>query len=423
MDKTQLWMGVKRRLNNRRFWRDSSLLMLANVVGIGMGLIRTPVMTWLLPKDEVGMLGVVAAWQAFLIFLTWPSGLSSATYHFVAKGHPFAFIVYLSQQLRWSLLSVLGFLVSAGYWWWQGEVTLAALFVVGGLTYPMIVVLAACGGMLGAQERFIGLFWYRIGEYLAGFAGFVLLLASVWWVSRGVTFYATNQIVLGLLYVGVTLWLVWQLRQAQTPPMPPPEKQEMMRYGKHLTGIDAIGTVQSRTDQVLVATFLPLEVMADYSIAVIIQEQLRRLWAIYMTVRYPPLVRLSVMQRRQRLIIEGGIVWFGFFCTGVIVALLAKWLIPIILPSGYTSSLVYVDWLLATVVMSVPGFLAHFYFRMQQDEQSQYILRGIGAVFGVILPAILIFPLKGEGVVIGRFLSGAILSLVGMWLFWRGSYS
>jgi len=90
--------------------------MLANVIDLGLGLIRTPAMTWLLPKDEVGMLGVVVSWQAFLIFLTWPSGLIAAMYHYVAKGQPSAFNFYLAHQLRWSVLSVLGFLVSAAYW-------------------------------------------------------------------------------------------------------------------------------------------------------------------------------------------------------------------------------------------------------------------------------------------------------------------
>ena len=417
INKTQIRAAIQRRLRNRRFWRDSSLLMLANVAGIVLGLIRTPAMTWLLPKDEVGMLGVVAAWQAVLVFLTWPSGLNVSAYHFVTKGYPSAFIEYVKHQLRASLLSVVGFGVSAGYWWWQGEVVLAALFVVGGVSFPMTAVLAACAGMLGAQEKFVSLFWYRIGQYLAGFSGFLLLLASMWWVSRGVTFYATNQIVLGILHLGFTGWLVGQIRRAKTPTMPPEERQEMMRYGKHLTGINAVSMVQNRTDQFLVATFLPLAVMADYSIGLLVYEQLKRLWTTYFAIRYPPLVRLNVALRRRRIIIEGSILWMGFIGVGIGLAALLAVLVPILLPATYISSLGYINWLMATFIIGVPGFLAEIYFRTEQDERHQYLLRGIAAVFNVTLPAILIIVLGAYGVVIGRFLSNVVMSVVGMWLF------
>ena len=326
--RTTFWQDqLLLRLRNRRFWRASGLLMLANVIVLALGLVRTPAMTWLLPKEQVGMMGVVAAWLPFLQLLSL-SGLDGASYHYVAKGQPWAFVINLTYRLRWSLLSTAGFLVGAAYWWWQGAIPLAWMFVIAGVSYPVTVGLSACGGMLGAQENFVGLFWYRLGESLTDFVGFVPVLLSVWLVNQVVTFYGANQVATAIMQILVTFWLINKLRASQYQPLSPENEREMVRYGRHLTVMNGIGVAQTRTDALLVGSFLPLTIMADYSIALLVYEQFKRLWNVYLSVRYPPLVRLTEKRRRRRIVIEGSIIWLGFVVTGLILSLLAHWLIP-----------------------------------------------------------------------------------------------
>ncbi len=109
----QLRASIWRRLHNRHFWQAGSLLMLANVIVLTLGLVRTPAMTWLLPKEQIGMMGVLAAWIPFVQLLSL-SGLDSSAYHFVAKGKPWAFVVNVTYRLRWSLLSVAALLGGRG---------------------------------------------------------------------------------------------------------------------------------------------------------------------------------------------------------------------------------------------------------------------------------------------------------------------
>lgn len=420
-----LRQAVAQRLRNRRFWRDSSLLMLANAIVTALGLARTPAMTWLLPKEEVGMLAVAASWLPFLQILSL-SGLDSAAYHYVAKGQPWAFAVNLAYRLRWSLLSAAGFLAGAAYWMWLAadpSPALAGLFVIAGLTYPVTIGLSACSGMLGAQERFGSLFWYRIWESLTDFSGFIPLLLSTWWLSQAATFYGANQLATAVMQVGYSLWLLRLLRrsqavQPQAAAMPPAEEREMLRYGKHLTVMNAIGVLQTRTDALLVATFLPLATAADYSIALLAGEQFKRLWIIYLSVRYPPLVRLPAAQRVRRLVAEGTLVWAGFGLTGGLLAILLQWLIPILLPPSYRSSLFFIHWLIAGFVVSIPGLVAETYFRTEQDEKQQYRMRIAAAVAGVALPAAFIGVWGASGVVVARFLAGLTLSVFGVWLAW-----
>ncbi|MEW5871410.1 MAG: oligosaccharide flippase family protein [Chloroflexota bacterium] len=393
--------------------------MLANVIVTGLGLVRTPLMTWVLPKDEVGMLGVVASWLPFIQLLSFP-GLDAASYHYIAKGQRWAFAVNLAYRLRWSLVSALALLGGAAYWTWQNEPVLAWMFVVAGLSFPLANGLSAVSGTLGAQEQFKALFWYRLLESLTDFTGFIPLLFSTWWLSHVLTFYGFNQLATAVMLSIYSAWLWRQLRAQKVQPMPAHDKRlrsEMLRYGKHQTALVAIGVAQNRTDALLVGVFLSLNTMADYSIALLVYEQFRRLWMIYLSVRYPPLVRLPERQRRRRILYEGLLVWAGFAFSAAALYLLAHWLIPLILPPNYASSIVYIGWLAAIFVVGIPGFLAETYFRTRQDEKSQYLLRITAAIFGVALPALLLPTWGIIGVMAGRFLASLILSLCGTALF------
>jgi O-antigen/teichoic acid export membrane protein len=410
--------NVLRRLNNRRFWQASGLLMLANVIVTSLALVRTPAMTWLLPKEEVGMLGVVASWLPFLQLASM-AGMDSAAYHYVAKGQPWAYVVNLFYRLRWSLISAAGFLAGALYWAWRGDSGLAWMFAITGISYPVTIGMTASAGMLGAQEKFKSLFWYRIFESLTDFTGFIPLAFSAWMISKVVTFYTANQLATAMMQAGVSFYLAWQLKHLGTSPMPEEDRREMVRYGKHLTGIMGISVLQGRTDALLVGTLLPLGTMADYSIGLMVAEQFRRLWTVYVSVRYPPLVRMHFARRRRRFLLEGVLVWLGLIAAGVVVALLAHLLIPIVLPPSYASSLGYMDVLIATVLIGTPGGLAELFFRTQQDARRQYLMRAVSAAVGVVAPILLVFRWGAYGAAAGRFLANLVLSMLGVYLFLR----
>lgn len=408
--------AVSKRLHNRHFWQAGGLLMLANAIVLALGLIRTPAMTWLLPKEQVGMIGVVASWLPFVQLLSL-SGLDTASYHFVAKGKPWALVVNISRRLRWSLVSTAVLLAGAAYWWWQGDGLLAGMFVVAGLSYPVTIGLTAAGGMLGAQENFKGLFWYRLGESLTDFAGFIPLLASVWWVSQVVTFYAANQIATAVMMMGLTWWLVRQLKRNGERPLPPEESREIIRYGKHLTAISSISVIQSRADAFFIGLYFPLTTMADYSIALLVYNQIKSLWGIYTSIRYPPVVRLPIPRRQKWLLYEGSIIFLGFVVLGLIIAWLGHWLIPLLLPAAYITSLGYMDWLIASIVVMIPGGFVELYFRMAQDEKQQYYIRSFSAVVAVAAPLLLYFlsDWGAYSIVIGRFIASAFFSLLAVW--------
>jgi O-antigen/teichoic acid export membrane protein len=413
---TWLYQIIRRRLRSRRFLRDSGLLLLANVIVVTLSLVRTPAMTWMLPKEQFGMMGVVAAWLPFLQLLSLP-GMDTASYHYIAKGHPWAFALNLSYRLRWSLLSLLGFILGALYWYHQGDQSLAWLFIITGLTYPVTIGLSAASGTLAARENFVALFWYRIWECLTDFFGFIPLLLSLWLVSQVVTFYALNQIATVIMQVGVSWWLLQQMR-AQIKEEPAVEDvQGMIRYGQHQTGLSVISVFQGRADIFLISTFFPLTTMADYSIGTLATNQFRQLWSIYISVRYPPLARMDVAQRRRRFVLEGSVIFLGMIAAGVALILVSYWLIPLLLPPNYASSIPFIIWLTAIILSGMPGGIAETYFRTQQDHRRQYWMRTAGAITSILFPLALLIPWGVEGILLGRLASNILFSILGVWLF------
>ena len=116
---------------------------------------------------------------------------------------------------------------------------------------------------------------------------------------------------------------------------------------------------------------------------------------------------------------EGGVLILGFIGIGICVALLAHILFPILLPPAYKSSLGYMDILIITVIAGMPGGLVETYFRTCQDEKSQYFIRTVAAIVGVITPTIFIFIWGAYGAAFGRLLANIALSIVGLILFAR----
>ena len=408
----KVWSIIRR----SRIWRDTSLLMLANLIVLALGLVRLPVITRLLSKDEVGMIGLVASVLPFLQLLSFP-GLDGATYHYVAKGYATAFQLNIATRLRWSILSILGFLLVGLYWLRAGNVILAWLFTIAGLTVPATIGLTAVAGVLAARENFGYLFWYRIGGALTRYVGLGLLLLLPWLSTQVIWFSAANKIALATLQVTAAIWLINRLREENAPAMSLEKRQEVLSYGRHLTVLGTISAAQTRLDALLVGWLLPLSVMADYLIAQFVYTQFKHIWTVYFTSRYPPLVRLPVLRRRRQMMIEMGVVWIVFIPLGLALGAGIVLLVPIILPREYFSSVPLINWLLAAFVAGIPGFFAEMYFRTQQDERSLYLLRGTATISGVVIPTLFIIFWQAHGVVVGRFVTNLILSAIGVYLF------
>jgi len=347
------------------------------------------------------------------------SGIDVASYHYVTKGHLDAFSIGVRQRFLWSLLGGFSFGLGATYWFYTDAFDLGWIFIIAAISFPLTYALNASPGFLGSQGKIGSLFWYRLGESLTDFAGFIPVLLSIIWVNEIATFYSVNQFATACMQVGITVVLLLQIKKKYFTPLLEDGKLKMIAYGKHLTALTGIGALQSKTDAFLVAVLQPLEVVADYSIALIIQEQLRRLWGIFSTLRYPVLVSLPIEIRRRRFVIEGSVLLLTLSLAAIAITVLAYWLVPIILPENYITSLDYMVVLLVATLAGVPGGLVEMYYRTQEDQKHQYWIRIFGAIMGVLFPTLLVVKFGAFGAAVGRMVANFFFSIFGLFLFFR----
>jgi O-antigen/teichoic acid export membrane protein len=415
---TQIWGVLVSVKADQQFLKESSLLLLSYGIITVLGLVRTPIIVWVIPKEQVGMLGVVASWMPFLQLASL-TGLDTASYHYTSKGQPWSFAINLQHRLRWSLLSTAGFFIVAIFYFVQKENSLGWLFIIAGVSYPFTVGLSAAGGMLGAQERYKALFWYRIWESLTDFTGFIPLLFSAIWVSQIVTFYGANQFATLIMMVGYSAWLFIPLYREKQNRLSQQDQRDLLSYGKHQTVINGLIVLNNRIDALLVGIFLPFATMADYSIALLIFEQLKRLWNIYITVRYPKLVKMRSHQIKRQFVLEGKLVFLSYVAGSVFIVAACYFLIPLILPPSYANSLGVIVLLIIAFLVNIPAWMVDTFFRTQQDHKHQYAMRLTGVVVGSVSSLILLPVWGAYGVAGGRILAGVAQSIFGSLVFAR----
>lgn len=403
------------RLGDRRLARDGALLLVASAIGMALALVRTPLLTWLLPKEAIGMLGVVTSWTLFLAHLTWPSSLPLAAYHFMTKGVPGAFRAALVSQLRRAHWSVLGYLACAAWWLVQGNSTLAALFLIAGSAYPFVIVLASSANAYAARQDFVSIFWYRLAYSAALFAGFAVALFPRSSPYRSIVLYLLlNQVALSLLHIVLTANALRRLARAGESPIPERERRDLFRYGRRLTGIHVAATLLSRVDQLLVAVLAPLTAVADYTIALLAQGQFRRLWGVYSQLRYPRLMERDPATRGRCFVAECVLGSVAFAGLALCAAGAAQLLVPLVLPPSYADSLPFVQWMLAASALGVLGNYADLSFQLEQNARDQSILRVSSGVVQVIASVTLVLTLGALGGVVSRAVGSAAFSSIGV---------
>jgi hypothetical protein len=116
------------------------------------------------------------------------------------------------------------------------------------------------------------------------------------------------------------------------------------------------------------------------------------------------------------MLAEGTLVMLGFAGMGALLAGAAALVLPWILPPSYASLLPYLYWLIAIFVLSMPGFFAEVYFRTEQDQTRQYVMRGAAAVLGIVIPLALLPSLGLQAIFLGRAAAALLFSLLGVGL-------
>ena len=400
-----------------RYLVVSSLpLLVAHAITAVLGLTRNALLTNCLTKDDFGVLNYVMSWLAVVAVLGMP-GLNLAVAQYVARGHWEAVRLGLRRRL---VLSVLPMVTLAAIGWIgskAGRTDIApSVWLLTALFFPSAQVLTAIGSVLGALRRFRKIAILYVGQS-AAFLLAVGMGLSLW---RGP---ATEGIVLfqWLLVSVVNGWFWAHLRRPEVDPVPlsPAQRKQFYRFGAHLTAMDAITQARDRISALLLGGLVSLSALADYSIGNLFFEQMKSLWGIYYGVSYPRLLTLDAQDRWRQVRREALLACPAFAALAGLVGIGLAAVVPWLFSAKYGSSLGHVWILLLAFVCSVPGGFFEMYFRVEEAEKALYQIRLAAAVFGILLPPLLLALWGPLGVAAGRTGANVVYSIVGFVLYRR----
>ena len=303
------------------------------------------------------------------------------------------------------------------YWWAQkksvlssigGGVLLAlaglVLFIVEGeftAKCGFLLLIAASiplGGFQGIDSALIGKGEYRLSRLFALIgavltfaftASIALTVKQAEWVFGAFLLAKCLTIGIGLLWVNRKL--------AETPPNPELE-ESLKRQGWRQVGVGVFTLITPQIDRIILSLINPV-VLAIYHVAILLPQRALGSAKVLLGVICADWGKLSAtenlgkIKKRVHIMIIGGII------AAMIIAMLLRWIIPVMFGAGYEESVVLGQLFCFNIIFSVPLAFYLGYEQFQQDGRFAQKLEVKRALVFLPLAAVLALYFGATGLV------------------------
>ncbi|HPL95320.1 MAG TPA: oligosaccharide flippase family protein [bacterium] len=254
------------------FW-----LTVAQIISAASGFILAIAFANLLPKETYGTYKYILS---VLSILTIPTlaGINTAVLRAAARNEDGTLKLALKTRISWGILSALGCLIVAGYYYWQNNNVLMFVFLIAGLFLPFMDSVTVFDAYLQGKKRFDKTTKYNaVIKILATLAMLISLFFThnIFLILLNYLFFYTFGRVFFLLvtfkkYVGNNVIDVTAIN-----------------YGKHLTIISVLANLVTQLDGLLMWHYLDATALAIYAMALAPVNQLRSLFKSVVTISMP----------------------------------------------------------------------------------------------------------------------------------------
>lgn len=254
-------------------------LGIAQIAASVAGFILTIALANLLAPETLGEYRYLMSGVLILTIFALP-GMRSALIESTPKGFPGNLLVAFTQMRRWGMIGAFFALLSALYYFGNGNMGLALGFGVIAVALPWLDASAAYLEHLKALKSFKHVAVYTLavrGIILIAVLGTALLFPQHAWVILAGFLFAS--IVPNLLFHG-KIAATSAVRSGATDPA-------LIPYARHLSVMAALGLLAMQLDKVFVWYFLGAEELALFFIAYAIPQEAVRFLAIVPALAFP----------------------------------------------------------------------------------------------------------------------------------------
>lgn len=325
-------------LTKGTFW-----LTLGQVISSASSFLLAIAFANLLPKETYGIYRYILSIVGILNISTL-SGMNTVIIQAVARKFEGSVIPALKMKIYWGALGSLAGLILAGYYYFQGNATLAISFLVVSAFMPFMDSFTLYDSLLSGKKLFkISVRYGIISQTTAVVISIIIL------------FLTKNLFLILLAYFLPWTIMRFVFLKLTLNKFPPNQNQDpgTISYGKHLSFMGIIGTVATYLDRLLIFHYLGAIEVAIYSIAIAPPEQLKTLFKNIPALAMPKLAQRSFKEIDTLLYKR----LFCLFLVGLAMAgiyfILAPYFFKIFFPK-YLDSIFYSKILSLSVIFTAP---------------------------------------------------------------------
>ncbi len=331
----------------------------------------------LVPRETYGTYKYILSLAGALTFLSF-SGMNTAVTQAVARGHEGVFPYSVRVQLKTNIVFLLGLSVLGGYYLWHSNATLAfPLFILAG-TLPLSTAFNTFGALLSGKKEFKRLaLWTTISS---GFSA--LLLLSTVLVTHNLNL-LISAYTLGIFFPMIFFYFRAKKTLTHTH-VSEEEKEELVRYGGHLTFINIFSTLSQYVDKIVIFHFLGSVELAIYALALALPDRIKGYAKVFAGILLPKLTERSIADIKSvfyKRTFQGMAIGFLLSIGYILVApLVFRTFLP-----QYLDALSYSRVFSLSLIILVPATYMSSVLRSQRMLKTIYLSSTVAHILRIIL--------------------------------------
>jgi O-antigen/teichoic acid export membrane protein len=381
-------------------------LWTTNAVVAAFGFVTPLAFARLAAPEEYGRFSLVTSVLAIAGAATLP-GLNISLTQAAARGYHGALASVVRTRLRWALAPALAILATGGWMLATGDPVTGALLACLAPLFPLIYGADVAQSFMNGTQRFAALSAWMFAAAAVPSAVVLSLLGAGAGAPAAVVGYF-----IALAAVNAASYAWAATRYISNDRLDP----GTIAYGKRLTVITSLGTLQSYLDKVAVGGILGLNALAIYSVGKLFQQALKMTWGALHQLYFPKLASRSLDAARHLTRATLPLIWAGFGVVALVLVLIAPAVIDAVFGAAYASSVDVSRILILGVAVAIPGAQFEILFRSTGDERRLYVQRITFAAAELLFVTVGALTFGLRGAVWGAVLAYGLNSVQGFLL-------
>jgi O-antigen/teichoic acid export membrane protein len=365
--------------------------------------IITIVLARVFAKDEYGVYRFLLTLLPLFAVANLPSMVGAIT-RSVARGNFVSLPRILSVRIHYGLLGSSIALLGAGYYFFMGNTQLGVSLLVIAILAPLYEVLNTYVAYLRGQERFD-----RSATYTA-ITRVVVALATILiaFLTSSPLLTAATFVTTAIIFQGIYAWRIQKenITSQKIAPLPD-DTDDVLTYGKHLSAINILATINNHIDKVLIWYVFGPITLASYTIARSIPEQGTRLLNLLPQLALPKFSRRDWSNPHEKnIFFKKLLILSGALSLIALIYALAVWFFfPILFPT-YPEA-VLPAMIIAPLLVLIPTKGIFGQILLSEELKKTMVRASLGELFIYIL-AFLVIIYMGTPVLVGLVISFVI---------------